>query len=118
MQREKGRKISAIGIFTYNMMTIDNQAVEWIDAKDFNLADLARIIGIDWDHNVKARVTLEVVTEPCEICGKLTTGDRVCDECGKMICDECAKTYQEFRYCPVCLDLKKMPQTSLTKYSL
>jgi len=116
--REKNRRISAVGTFTQNVMTIDDETIEWIDSKEFNLADLARIVGIDSDHNVRIKITLEVVTEPCEICGKPITGDKVCSHCGKMICDECAKNDLGDRYCPICHDLRKLPQTNLAQYSL
>lgn len=107
MLNEKKKKISAIGVFTYNIMAIDNHTLEWIDVKDFNLANLAKLIGIDEDHNVKAKITLEVVEEPCELCGRLTTGDKLCTKCGKTICDECAKTDASSRYCPICFDREK-----------
>jgi len=107
MLNEKKRKISAIGIFMRNMMVIDDHTLEWIDAKDFRLADLAKLIGINEDHNVKAKITLEVVEESCELCGKLTAGDKICQQCGKMICDKCAKIDASGRYCPTCFDRKK-----------
>jgi len=107
MLKEKKKKISAIGIFSRNLLVIDDHTIEWIDAKDFNLADLAKLIGIDENDKVKIRVTLEVVEEPCELCGKLTTGDKLCIKCGKVICDECAKIDPSGRYCPICFDLEK-----------
>lgn len=107
MLKEKKKKITATGIFTRNLMVIDDHTLEWIEAKDFNLADLAKLIGIDEDHKVKAKITLEVVEEPCELCGKLTTGDKICQQCGKMICDHCAVTDATGRYCQICFDRKK-----------
>ena len=109
MLKDKNKKISAIGIFTCNLMIINDHTIEWIDAKDFCLADLAKLIGIDENNQVKIKVTLEVVEEPCELCGKLTTGDRLCIKCGKVICDECAKTDATGRYYPTCYNLKKQP---------
>jgi hypothetical protein len=117
LPKEKNRKISAVGTFRQNLITIDDETIEWIEAKEFNLADLAKIVGLNPDRNVRMKISLEVVTEPCEICGKLTTGDKVCAQCGRMICDECARIDLEDRYCPVCLDLKKLPQTNLAQYS-
>jgi formylmethanofuran dehydrogenase subunit E len=102
---KKNRKITAIGIFAYNALIIDDHTIEWIDAKEFNLADLAKIIGIKENQRAKAKITLELVEEPCEICGKLTTGDNLCDECGKMVCEDCAKTNSLNKYCPICFDL-------------
>jgi formylmethanofuran dehydrogenase subunit E len=111
MLKEKKKKISATGIFCCNMMVIDDTTIEWIDAKEFNLADLAKVIGIDHEHKAKATITIEIVEQPCELCGKLTTGDKICRECGKMICDECAKTdAHDDRYCPICFDLKTLPK--------
>jgi formylmethanofuran dehydrogenase subunit E len=115
--RKRSKRISAVGTFTQNLMTIDDETIEWIEAKEFNLADLAKIVGVDSDHNIRLKISLEVVTEPCETCGKPTTGDKVCNRCGRIICDECAKTNLGDRYCPVCHDLNKLPQTSLVQYS-
>lgn len=112
MMKEKKRKTSAIGIFTRNLLVIDDQTLEWIDAKDFCLADLAKLVGIDENNRVKIKVTLEVVEEPCELCGKLTTGDKLCIKCGKVICDECAKIDVTCRYCPICFDLEKQFENS------
>lgn len=112
MMKEKKREISAIGIFTRNLLVIDDQTLEWIDAKDFCLADLAKLVGIDENNRVKIKVTLEVVEEPCELCGKLTTGDKLCIKCGKVICDECAKIDATGRYCPICFDLEKRFENS------
>lgn len=112
MLKEKKKKISAIGIFSRNLLVIDDQTLEWIDAKDFCLADLAKLIGIDENRGVKIKVTLEVVEEPCELCGKLTTGDKLCIKCGKVICDGCAKMDATGRYCPICFDLEKQFENS------
>jgi len=109
MITEKKRKISATGILTCNTIILNDFTIEWLDAKDFNLADLAKAIGIDANHKAKAIVTIEVVQQPCEVCGKLTTGDRLCDRCSRSICNECAKTDPTGRYCPICFDLKNQP---------
>jgi len=109
MMKEKKKKISAIGIFTHNLINIDDHTVEWIDAKEFSLAELGKVIGIDENHNVKAKITLEVVEEPCELCGELTTGDKICANCGKIVCDRCArKDKTGTRYCPICFELKRI----------
>jgi formylmethanofuran dehydrogenase subunit E len=65
-------------------------------------AYLAESIGIDENHTVKAKITLEVVEEPCGLCGELATGDQICQKCGKLVCDKCAKTDSSGRYCPKC----------------
>jgi formylmethanofuran dehydrogenase subunit E len=106
---EKKRKISATAILSCNMVSINDSVIEWLDAKDFNLADLAKTIGIDNEHKAKATVTIEIVEQPCELCGELTSGDKLCNQCGKLICDACAKTDATGRYCPICFDLRKQP---------
>jgi len=108
---KKNQKISAIGTLHYNIIKIDDEVIEWLDAKEFSLAALGKIIGVDEEHEVKARITFEIVQEPCEICGKITTGDKLCDECAKIICDKCAKTNAAGRYCPTCFNLKSQPST-------
>jgi len=109
MMKDKKNKISATGILSYNIIKIDDNIIEWLDADDFSLAALGKLIGIGEDHKVKTKITLEIVQEPCELCGKLTTGDKLCDKCRKMICDDCAKTDPTGRYCPTCFDLKTQP---------
>lgn len=106
MLNDKKQKVSAIGILTYNILKVNDHMIEWLDAEDFSLAALGKLIGIDEDHKVKVRITLEIVQEPCELCGKLTTGDKLCEKCGRVICDECAKTDLTGRYCPTCFNLK------------
>jgi rRNA maturation endonuclease Nob1 len=106
---EKNKKIQATGILTLNIISVDNSMLEWLDSTDFNLAALAKGIGIDHDHKVKATITIGLVEEPCMICGKPTPGDKICQNCGKPICDECAKTESE-RYCPICQVLKQSSQ--------
>jgi hypothetical protein len=103
---EKKQKISATGILTCNIITINDSTIEWLDAKDFNLASLAKTIGIDVNHKAKATITIEIVEQPCELCGKLTTGDKLCERCGNLVCDRCAKIDPTGRYCPICFDLK------------
>jgi hypothetical protein len=92
MLEKKNKKYCIVGILTYNAMVVDDTIVEWIEEKDFSLASVARLLGLDENKNVKAKITL---------------GDRLCQNCGKMICDECAKTDTTGdRYCPICYDLK------------
>jgi RNA polymerase subunit RPABC4/transcription elongation factor Spt4 len=103
MLNKRSRKITATGTFYCNLISIDDTVIEWIDTKEFNLADLAKTLGIDHEHKVRAIISLEIVEQPCEICGKMTTGDKLCDECGKLVCDQCAKiTSHGNRYCPTC----------------
>ncbi|MEM3578533.1 MAG: hypothetical protein QXX51_08865 [Candidatus Bathyarchaeia archaeon] len=109
MFKEKKKKISATGILSCNIMVIDDTTLQWIDAKEFNLADLAKTIGIDHEHKAKATITIEIVEQPCELCEKITTGDKICERCGKLVCDECAKIDSNGnRYCPICFDLEKL----------
>jgi formylmethanofuran dehydrogenase subunit E len=109
MAIEKKRKISATLTLIHNVMVINDSSIEWIDAKELNLADLAKTIGIDIEHKAKATVTIEIAEQPCELCGKLTTGDKLCTQCDKLVCDDCAKTDPTGRYCPICFDLKSQP---------
>jgi hypothetical protein len=104
---ERKKKITATGFFTCSLMVINDHTVEWLESKDFNLATLAQGIGIDHEHKVKATITIELVEEPCIICGKPVAGDQICQNCGKPICDECAKTEEPERYCPVCQVLRQ-----------
>jgi rRNA maturation endonuclease Nob1 len=107
---ENRKKISATGILTCNMIAINDHTIEWIEAADFSLAALAKSIGIDHNHKAKATVTIEFVEEPCMLCGKPTTGDKICQNCGKPVCDECAETENPERYCPLCQVLKQQNQ--------
>jgi hypothetical protein len=101
------RMVSSTGVMQINMISINDTVIEWLDADTFHLADLANAIGIDRDHQAKAKVTIEIVKGPCEVCGKnITTGDKLCDKCGKMICTECAKTDLTGTYCSKCRDQK------------
>jgi formylmethanofuran dehydrogenase subunit E len=109
MLSEKNKKISATGILTSNVIMIDEQEIEWIDFRETSLAALAKVIGIDPEHKSKVNITIEIVEQPCEQCGKPATGDQICQTCGKLVCDECARTDATGRYCPVCYDIKKQP---------
>jgi len=109
MLRERGRKISAIGTFTRNVIMIDDLAVEWIDAKEFNPADLAKLVGLDEEHKIRAKITFEVIDDQCRVCGKPTPGDKLCDTCGEPICDTCAINDATGRYCPTCYGLQRQP---------
>lgn len=111
MIAEKKNKISVVGILTHNLMVINDHTVEWVDAKEFSLASIAKVIGVNEENKVKARLTLEVVEEPCEICHALTAGDKLCNKCEKLVCDVCAKTDPTGRYCPLCFDAKNQPAT-------
>jgi formylmethanofuran dehydrogenase subunit E len=107
MLEEKCTKICAVGTFQQNLMIIDDVTLAWIDAAEFNTATLAKLIGIDEEHKVRAKITLEVVEEKCESCGRLTSGHNLCERCGKLICDECAESDATGRYCPLCHDLER-----------
>jgi len=111
MSREK-KKICATGIFTINVVAVDDNGYEWLHAVDFNLPAIVRGIGVDIGNKVKATITMELVEEPCLICSKPTTGDKICQNCGKPICDECAKTEELQRYCPICQVLKQPDEPS------
>lgn len=111
MLSEKKKKIAATGILTSNLIVMNEHTIEWLQATDFNLMALANGVGINHEHKVKATITIELVEEPCMICGKPTAGDKICQNCGKPICDECAKTEEPERYCPVCQVIKQQNQT-------
>jgi formylmethanofuran dehydrogenase subunit E len=106
----KKQRISAIGTLSYNLITIDDFTIEWVDAEEFSIAALAKTIGIDVEHKARARITIEITEEPCELCGKPTTGNKICERCGKLICDGCAKTNAGGRYCPACSTQKLLTQ--------
>ncbi len=93
--------VSVIGIFKSDLTGVNVQTYELID-----IAFLARSIGIQENRKVKAKLTLEVVEEPCELCEKPATGDQLCQKCGKIVCDECAKADPTGRYCPACFGLR------------
>jgi hypothetical protein len=113
MSRER-KKICATGVFTINVVAVNDNSFEWLDAIDFNLPAVAKGIGADIGHKVKATITMELVEEPCIICGKPITGDKICQNCGKVICDECAKIEESQRYCPICQVLKQPAQPNAT----
>ncbi|HVP17258.1 MAG TPA: hypothetical protein VMT42_07815 [candidate division Zixibacteria bacterium] len=97
MSRKKKCQVSIIGIFKPGLVGIDTRTSESIDP-----AHLAESIGINENHTVKAKITIEVVEGPCEQCGELATGHQLCQKCGKLVCDKCAKTDSGGRYCPKC----------------
>jgi hypothetical protein len=113
MSKEK-KKICATGVFTINVVAVNDNSFEWLDAVDFDLPSVAKGIGVDIGHKVKATITMELVEEPCMICGKPTTGDKICQNCGKVICDECAKTEGPNRFCPICQVLKQQTPPTTT----
>jgi hypothetical protein len=98
----KSRRILITGILRCNIIAIDDCVIEWLDGEDFNLATLAKTIGIDVEHQAKVRITIELAEEPCAICGKITVGDKLCDKCHRVICDECAKKNDSGRHCSTC----------------
>jgi hypothetical protein len=97
VSRKKKCKVSIIGIFRPGLVGVDAHTSKLIDP-----AHLAESIGIDENHVVKAKITLEVVEGPCELCGEPATGHQICQKCGKLVCDKCAKTDSDGRYCPRC----------------
>jgi len=97
MSKKESSKISVTGIFRHDLAGVDVCTAKWVDP-----AYLAKSIGIDENHTVKAKITLEIVKEPCELCGSFATGDQICQNCGKLVCDKCAKTDSAKRYCPTC----------------
>lgn len=68
MLGEKKKKIQATGILTVNTIAIDNSAIEWLAAEDFDLPAVAKGIGVDRDHKVKATISIELTEEPCILC--------------------------------------------------
>jgi rRNA maturation endonuclease Nob1 len=111
MLTEKRKRVQVTGILTLGLIAIDDYVIEWINAADFNLPAIAKGIGIDYEHKVKATINIELVEEPCIICGKPVPGDKICQNCGRPICDTCAKTEGQERYCPICQLLKQQCQT-------
>ena len=90
-------RICITGIFKTGLIGVDTHTCKQVDP-----AQLAQSIGIEKNHSVKAKITLEVVEEPCEFCGKPVTGHEICQKCGKPVCDTCAKKDGEARYCQKC----------------
>jgi hypothetical protein len=110
MFAENKKKISAAGILTSNMVVINDHTIEWLDSRDFSLAALAKSIGIDSEHKAKAMITIEIVEEACVFCGNMTSGDKICQNCGKMVCDDCVRNEKLERLCPVCQVVKQTNQ--------
>lgn len=72
-------------------------------------AGLVEGVEVDVDRVVKARLRLDVVEKPCEVCGKPATCDQVCQECGRVVCDDCVGMVGDRRYCPACfVEVKKL----------
>jgi len=94
---QKKNRVSITGIFRTGLVGVDEETCKSVDP-----AYLAKSIGIDECHTVKARITLEVVVEPCAVCGEPATGAQICRKCEKPVCDKCAKTDSSGRYCPKC----------------
>jgi hypothetical protein len=99
MSGKKKGQVSITGIFRYGLVGVDADTSKRVDP-----ASLAESIGIDENHMVKAKITLEVVRGPCELCAEPATGDQICQKCGRIVCDKCAKTDSRGRYCPKCFD--------------
>ena len=97
MSHKKKCQVSVIGIFRPGLVGTDTHTSELIDP-----VQLAESIGINENHPVKAKITIEVVEGPCEQCGELATGHQICQKCGKLVCDKCAKTDSDGRYCQKC----------------
>jgi len=114
MLTEKRTRVQATGILTLDLIAVDDNVIEWINAADFNLPAIAKGIGIDHEHKVKATINIELVEEPCIICGKPVAGNKICQNCGRPICDTCAKTESQERYCPICQLLKQQQETPLS----
>ena len=109
MMENRRKMSSCIGLLGVNIIKIDDEVVEWLEADTFNITDLAKLVGIDLDHKAQVKITIEIAEVHCELCGKLTTGDKLCYECSRVICDKCAETDSTGRYCPTCFNLKKYP---------
>jgi len=104
--------VTAILTLTYNVTMIDDDAHEWINAKEHSLASLAKVIGLDENHNIKAKISFELTEEPCIICQQPTTGDKICQNCGRPICDQHAqKDDAGTRYCSICYIARATPNT-------
>jgi hypothetical protein len=95
-RKERG-KVSVTGIFGTGLIGVATNSSELVDP-----ANLAKSIGIDENHTVKARITIEIVEEPCVVCRETATGAQICQKCGKPVCDKCAKADSKGRYCPKC----------------
>lgn len=111
----KGMKriVQATGILTLNLIAIDDNVIEWLNAADFDLPAMAKGLGVDYEHKVRATINIELVEEPCIICGTPVSGDKICQNCGRPICDNCAETEWLERYCPICRVVKQPCQMTL-----
>jgi hypothetical protein len=58
-------KVETTGILRYNIICVNDKIIEFVDLKGANLAELAKEIGVDINHNVKAKISMEVVLEQC-----------------------------------------------------
>ncbi|MDH7563927.1 MAG: hypothetical protein QHH24_03460 [Candidatus Bathyarchaeota archaeon] len=85
----------------------DDQTIFWIEEKEPKIANLAKLIGVQDSLKVKVKITLEVVEEPCKVCGKLTPSNKICRKCGETLCNGCAVTDAGENYCPTCFSLLK-----------
>jgi len=97
LSTKKKSQVCVTGIFKLGLVGLDAHT-----SKLVNPAQLAESIGIEENHAVKAKITLEIVEGPCEFCGELATGHQICQKCGKLVCDKCAKNDSNGRYCPKC----------------
>jgi hypothetical protein len=104
-------KVETTGILRYNIICVNDKIIEFVDLKGANLAELAKEIGVDINHNVKAKISMEVVLEQCLFCGRITAGTDLCEECNEIVCNDCAKNYKQMRLCPLCYN-KKQEQES------
>jgi hypothetical protein len=105
VSREKRNKVTVTGIFRHDLSGIDLLTSKWVDPNH-----MAKDVGIDENHTVRARITVEVIEGQCELCGTPATGYQTCQRCGILVCDKCAKTYLARRYCPTCFDKTKLSQ--------
>jgi hypothetical protein len=106
-------KSEATGVLSHNLIVIDDTTHEWIDSEDFSFAELAREIGVNINHKVKAKVTFEVVLEPCLFCGQPTVGSNLCEECQVIVCESCIKTSKGRRLCPKCFNKENKTSETL-----
>lgn len=107
MSLERKKRIQATGVLNLSIVGVNDHMIEWLNALDFDIPAMAKGIGIDHNHKVKATLSIELVEEPCTICGKPINGDKICQNCGKPICDACAETENLERYCPICKVIKQ-----------
>ena len=77
MPRSKKSAIWVTGIFRVGFVGVNTDNSKLTDP-----VQLAKSIGIDENNAVKAKITIEVMEEPCAFCGKLITGDHKCQKCG------------------------------------